>query len=114
MPPNATVWLHELIASITSPRLQGLTIDLDARHLVDSDPLDLINAMADFLLRQQAVQIDAMLADTARFKALVVVQVRLTCGPRTVRLGMDISWVGATEDSMRAVFAKIHARGMLL
>lgn len=112
-PPRPTAWLHDLIASITSPRLQGLTIDLDVRHLVDIDPPDLTTAMTDFLLHQDSTQIDAMLADTARSKALVVVQVRLTCGPRTA-LRTETDWVRAAEDGMKATFAKLHARGMLL
>ena len=112
-PSTSTAWLHELIASITSPRLQGLTIELDARHLVDLDPLELVKIMTDFLLLQNHEEIDAMLADTARFKALVVVQIRLTCGPRTT-LRTEADWVGTAENSMKAMFSKLHARGMLL
>ncbi|EPT01996.1 hypothetical protein FOMPIDRAFT_99737 [Fomitopsis schrenkii] len=112
-PSSRTAWLHQLVASITSPRLQGLTIDLDARHLVDINPADLVNAMKNFLQSQEYMQIDAMLADTARFKALVVVQIRLTCGPRTA-LSVEGDWVAAAEDDFRAMFVKVHARGMLL
>lgn len=88
-------------------------IDLDVRHIVDSDVSGLVKVSRDFWDQQRYAQMDECLADPARFKALKAVAIRLLCGHRT-KSPVGDSWRMSVSERFKSMFPKLYARGMLL
>ena len=114
-PPNAqsnTAWLHELICSITSPELKGLSLDLDVSHIPDQSISHLVKAGREFMEQQQCSGIDAWLADARRFEHLQMVRIRLVCG-REMPSPVDDLWRAKVATGFTSMFPLLHARRLL-
>lgn len=112
-PLDAGPWLHNLITSISSAGLMGVVIDLDVRHIVDTDVSGLVNVSRFFWNQQRYTELDEFLADPSRFKALKAVAIRLLCGHRTP-LHVGDSWRMSVSERFMSMFPKLYSRGMLL
>lgn len=88
-------------------------IDLDVRHIVDTDMSGFIKVSRSFWDEQQYAQMDELLADPARFKVLKGVAIRLLCGHRTQSPGDD-TWRTSVSGGFKGMFPRLYSRGMLL
>lgn len=100
-------WLYDLIASIPSRKRRYLSFRLDARQLYASTN-HLYKMAQEFFDQQKAMQIDAILSDTMRFKRLRTVRFGLLCNTRTRSPEQNI-WKAAIASR----FPRLHARRIL-
>ncbi|KZT63518.1 hypothetical protein DAEQUDRAFT_815604 [Daedalea quercina L-15889] len=109
---QSSIWLHDLICSITSTKLTELIIKLDGGGVANIDeaaapPANVLESAQAFLGQQQSPEIDRMLVD-ARFKNLVNVHIWLLCDSEASSPDDD-TW----NAMVAARFPELHARRIL-
>ncbi|KZT67497.1 hypothetical protein DAEQUDRAFT_386824 [Daedalea quercina L-15889] len=108
--PQPSSWLYDILASITSTKLNTLCISLDFRYIRPTDSTHVVELAQRFLEQQECTQIDEMLADTERFKGLRAVDIDCLCGTsaRTLAPSQD-KWTA----TIVAYFPQLHTRMIL-